>query len=93
MEREDKIRSGVDERLLHLVIDDGSTVSEHVQTFDRNEQAEFAELRTAGRFVIRPSDEIESQPRGSRSSGVGLNELLDCVRALLHKGSRRRYVC
>lgn len=63
MQHEDKIRSGVDERLLHLVIGDGSTVSEHVQTLSRDEQAEFAEFRTAGKFVIRPSDELETAPR------------------------------
>ncbi len=63
MQRQDKLDSGVDERLLHLVINDGSTVSEHVQTLNRDEQAEFAEYRTMGRFVIRPSDELETQPR------------------------------
>lgn len=63
MQREDKIRSSIDERLLHLVISDGSTVSEHVQSLNRDQQAEFAEFRTAGRFVIRPSDENETAPR------------------------------
>ena len=50
MQRQDKLDSGVDERLLHLVINDGSTVSEHVQTLNRDEQAEFAEYRTMDRF-------------------------------------------
>lgn len=74
MHREDKIRGGIDERLLHLVIDDGSTVSEHVQTLDRDQQAEFAEFRTAGRFVIRPSDEIETSPRDVAEARQGTPE-------------------
>jgi len=63
MENEDKLLAGVDERMLHLVISDGSTVSEHVQTLSPSEQNEFAEFRTAGSFVIRPSDEIETGRR------------------------------
>lgn len=42
MQREDKIWSGIAERLLHLVISDDPTVSEHVSTLDYYQQAEFA---------------------------------------------------
>lgn len=42
MQREDNIWRGIDERLLHLVSSDGSTVSDHVPPRDHYQQAEFA---------------------------------------------------
>lgn len=45
MEAEDKLRRGVEQRVAHLIVDPGVTVTEHLQGLTRNQQEEFAEFR------------------------------------------------
>ena len=63
MQREELTRRGVDPRLSHFVVDQGRTVTEHMNTLTREERAEFAELWRSGPWVMRSAAEDEAQPR------------------------------
>lgn len=87
MEAEDKLRRGVEERVAHLIVDPGVTVTEHLQGLTRSQQEEFAEFRRYGSYIIRATDELEAPNRDSDEARQSTPEF-----AFIARNSKHEYV-
>ena len=87
MSRERLIREGVSPRIAHLVVEPGLTINEHLQSLSAREQWEFAEERRLGKWIIRQTTELESQPRERAEARQGSPEF-----ALIARNSQHEFV-
>jgi hypothetical protein len=87
MEAEDKLRRGVEQRVAHLIVDPGVTVTEHLQGLTRNQQDEFAEFRRYGSYIIRATDELEAPNRDADEARQSTPEF-----AFIARNSKHEYV-
>lgn len=87
MQAEEKLRRGVEERVAHLIVDPGITVTEHLQGLTRSQQDEFAEFRRYGSYIIRATDELEAPNRDTDEARQSTPEF-----AFIARNSKHDYV-